>query len=58
MRPRLISAVTGGTPIKLAELDPPGMAIPQCPGFYPALTEELANRGAEGISGGRRTSPA
>ncbi|WP_190323966.1 hypothetical protein [Salipiger aestuarii] len=47
MRARLISAVTGGSPIKLAELDPPGMAIPQCPGFYPALTEELANRGAE-----------
>lgn len=42
--PRLIEAVTEGSDVKVAELDPLGMALEPGAGFYPALIEDLASR--------------
>lgn len=41
---RLIDAVTEGTEVKIAELDPLGMALEPGAGFYPALIGDLATR--------------
>ncbi len=41
---RLIDAVTEGTEVKVAELDPLGMALEPGAGFYPALIGDLATR--------------
>jgi zinc transport system substrate-binding protein len=41
---RLIDAVTEGTEVKVAELDPLGMGLEPGAGFYPALIGDLASR--------------
>lgn len=42
--PRLIAAVTEGTEIGVADLDPLGMDLAPGAGLYPALIEDLASR--------------